>query len=397
MGKGQNEHLSIHKADESAMTSEDKRTRFRSPLAVGLILISVIAAMWYLGDHPISSWDFRNNLWFPSRLLLDGRSPYRVDLLTDLGNAVWMPAIIGIGFPLGWLDVTTASNLWFLISLAALSILIGVLAVKWRPSVANVAVVAVMVTAFLPTLTHLRLGQFTILATLLYLLVAFWKDRLPLPVAALMLALALSKPQLGILALPGLILAYYRDDGRKRALQLVGLLCFWIVVLAVPLFFGSSNWIEDYIAALRSNPSWAHPSMWFLVPSWLGPGGLWLWGIVALVISLAAFRLWLTRDVEEAIVWSLALTPLVTPYVWSWDFVMVLPLFAVTAMRSRNKLQLAILVFGYLVCWLIAWRILESNPNNVRYWWIPWYMILLALGASFAGEMYWKRGAQELL
>jgi hypothetical protein len=112
---------------------------------------------------------------------------------------------------------------------------------------------------------------------------------------------------------------------------------------------------------------------------------------------LAAFRLWLTRDVEEAIVWSLALTPLVTPYVWSWDFVMVLPLFAVTAMRSRNKLQLAILVFGYLVCWLIAWRILESNPNNVRYWWIPWYMILLALGASFAGDMYWKRGAQELL
>jgi hypothetical protein len=387
------ETLPGHDEIEPVTKRSSLPARTRTILTAGLLLFAAAMAIWYLQQNPILGWDFNNNIWIPAKLLIGGQSPYRVDLLHEAGNAVWMPAIIGISAPLGWLSFPTASNLWFLVNLTALSAIIALLAARQRPPVALVAITAMMAAAFPPTITHLRLGQFTILATFLFLAVAFLKERLPLPIAALMLALALSKPQLGLLVVPGLLLAYYREDGRKRALQLLGLILLWSVVLAAPLFLGSANWIGDFVAALLKNPSWVHPSMWLLLPRHLGPIGLWLWVVIVLILGVVSLRLWFTHKREEAILWSLALTPLLTPYIWSWDFVMVLPLFASTVMASKSRLQLAILGLGYLLCWLIVWQIAASDPNNVRYWWIPWFMILLVLLARFAGKSHKKRAA----
>jgi len=373
----------IEPANKKLSLSE-RQQRF---MAAGLILITIVAAAWYLQKTPILTWDFKNNVWIPARLLISGQSPYQVEVLNEAGNAVWMPVIVTLGTPLGWLSFPMASNLWFLVSLAALTAIIALLAAKQRPSVVVVAFAAIMAAAFPPTITHFRLGQFTILATLLFLAVAFLKERLPLPFVALLLVLALSKPQLGVLVVPGLLLAYYREDGRNKALQLAGLILLWSIVLATPLFLGSSTWYEDFIAAILRNPSWEHPSMWVILPKRMGQAGLWLWIGAVLILGVISLRLWLTHKREEAILWSLALTPLVTPYVWSWDFVMVLPLFVGTVMNAKSKVQLGILGFGYLLCWWIVWQIVTNDPNNVLYWWMPWYMILLVLGAKFAGNL----------
>lgn len=395
MSMGRDQYSSIDNQNEPVSADSGKQGRLL--LVLGLLLIVTVAAMWYLQSNPVLGWDFRFNLWLPSRLLVDGHSPYRVDLLDARGNAVWMPAIIGFGFPLGWLSYPTASNLWFLLNLAALSTIIALIAIRQRPSVALVAIVALMVVTFPPSLTNLRLGQITIIITLLFLAIAFLKDRLPLPVVALMIVLALSKPQLSVLVVPGLLLAYYREDGPKRVFTLLGMMALWTAILIIPLFFGSANWIADFVAALRKNPSYLHPSLWTVIPGWLGSTGLWFWGGAVVVLGVVSLRLWLTRRREEAILWSLAMTPLLTPYVWNWDFVMLLPLFASSMMGARNRLQQAILIIGYLICWIMIWQILNSDPSNVNYWWIPLYMILLVLGSSVASRIYEKLGPRRSL
>ena len=92
--------------------------------------------------------------------------------------------------------------------------------------------------------------------------------------------------------------------------------------------------------------------------------------------------MWLRIDPHEAIFWSLALTPLVTPYVWSWDFVMMLPLFAKTVMAVGNKLALILLGLGYLLCWYLMFRINSSdNFSNHLFWWVPWLLLATIIGA----------------
>ena len=144
------ELTSGHEQSEPAIYQSPTQSRLLTVLAAGLLLIAAVAAIWYLQKNPVRGWDFRNNMWIPARLLISGQSPYQVDLLNELGNAVWMPAIIGFGFPLGWLSFPTASNLWFLVSLIALSTIVALLAMKWRPSIGLVAIVAIMVAAFPP-------------------------------------------------------------------------------------------------------------------------------------------------------------------------------------------------------------------------------------------------------
>jgi hypothetical protein len=392
---GRDQYSSMDNQNEAANADSSKAGRLL--LVLGLLLIVAVAAMWYLQNNPVRGWDFQMNLWIPSRLLIDGHSPYRVELLHDIGNAVWMPTIIGFGFPLGWFSYPTASNLWFLLNLVALLAIIALIAIRQKPSAVLLAVVAVMVVTFPLSLTNLRLGQITIIITLFFLAIAFLKDRLPLPVVALMIVLALSKPQLGILVVPGLLLAYYREDGPRRAFTLLGMMALWTAILIVPLFFGSANWIADFVAALRKNPSYLHPSLWTVIPSWVGSTGLWFWGGAVVVLGVISLRLWLTRGREEAILWSLAMTPLLTPYVWNWDFVMLLPLFASSMMGAKNRLQQAILIIGYLICWIMIWQILNSDPSNVNYWWIPLYMILLVLGSSVASHIYEKRSPRRSL
>jgi hypothetical protein len=61
-------------------------------LALGLGL--TIGVIWFAANFSYVSWDFRNNLWGPAHLLVQGQSPYRLELFFERGNPVWMhPAI----------------------------------------------------------------------------------------------------------------------------------------------------------------------------------------------------------------------------------------------------------------------------------------------------------------
>jgi len=120
------------------------------------------------------SWDFRNNLWAPSYLMIHGQSPYNIDLLFSNSNAVWMPMIIGIFFPLGLMPLQQASNLWLVINFLALLFLIWISSSLRLPSRHFLFIAAITVFLFPPVITHLHLGQFSIGITILFLVVTIW-------------------------------------------------------------------------------------------------------------------------------------------------------------------------------------------------------------------------------
>ena len=359
------------------------RTRARTLIGISLIILTGVVMVWFLRDRPISGWDFQINLWEPASWLLSGQSPYGLDAVQDGIISVWMPAVIGALFPLGLLSRESASNIWFVINLMALLGSVMLAAGAKKPAVILLAISAVMVAVFPSTIAHLRIGQITILATFIYLVVVLFKDRLGLVISALLVVLALAKPQLGILAVPGIFFMTYRQGGWRDVAKFIGALLFWLFLLSIPLFIGFPGWLADFWLSMRQIPNdWLQPGLFTLLPLWLGSIGTLFWGVLALSLLGLNIWIWLRIDPEEAIFWSLALTPLVTPYVWSWDFVMILPLFAKTIMSVGNKLALIILGLGYLLCWILMFRINSSdNFSNHLFWWVPWLLLATITGA----------------
>jgi len=359
------------------------RRHWRTLFGITLIILTSAVMVWSLRSRPISGWDFRINLWEPTSWLVSGQSPYGLDAAQDGIISVWMPMIIGALFPLGLLSRETASNIWFVMSLMALLGSVILATGSKKPAVILLAISAVMVAVFPSTIAHLRIGQITILATFIYIVVVLYMDRLGLMICALLVVLALTKPQLGILAVPGILFMTYRQGGWRNSAKFAGLLILWSLLLTIPLFVGFPGWLTDFWSSMGQIPNdWLQPGLFTLFPLWLGSIGYLFWLVLVLLLVGLNIWIWLRIDPQEAIFWSLALTPLVTPYVWSWDFVMILPLFAKTMMSVGHKLSLILLGLGYLICWFLMFRINSSdNFSNQLFWWVPWLLMLTIAGA----------------
>jgi hypothetical protein len=79
---------------------------------------------------------------------------------------------------------------------------------------------------------------------------------------------------------------------------------------------------------------------------------------------------------REAAIWSLALTTLITPYVWSWDFVLLIPLLTSYLYQKMPRYSTWLLYFGLISCWgVIAYMKLTGQTSDELFWWVPWYLI----------------------
>jgi hypothetical protein len=242
-----------------------------------------------------------------------------------------------------------------------------------------------LLAAFLfpPTISHIQLGQFSTGITLIFLVVAIWQDKMPTYLASLLLAIALAKPQLAIFVLPGLLLSRYTDKGVRDTVLFVALLLASVLVLTIPLFVAYPAWFIDFVMTLQENPAWQQPSSLTILTSLSPSLGLFLWIALAVVGFLINIQLWLKLPVQKAVLWSLALTPLVTPYVWSWDFVMILPLFISSLFQIKAQPAFWLLVLGYAICWGLIIRVAYSGAlSNFYYWWVPWFLAGIIVGAT---------------
>lgn len=350
----------------------------------GIIGIAIFVALVVLNSQlGMYGWDFRNNLWVPAHLLVTGRSPYLVEQLFEIGNAVWMPPIIGATFPLGYLPRETATNIWFALNIMAYGGLIFMAMPRRKPAPIWLGI-AVLLLVILPAfLGHLSLGQISILIAALLL----WSVRLlrsdnKLGLTALLITLAATKPQLLILALPGILIAILRQKGWRAVIKFVAYGMGWTALLTLPLWLAYPDWLDGFFIALGRNHRWAHPSSLHMLQTTIGS----LWGTLAWVgFALAGLgitlKIWWQRPTNPSnMVWSLALTILITPYVWSWDFVLLVPLIVWTLFASRNLWARIIMSIGTSAAVIgMIWIRINSSNDDMFYWWFPWVIVISAV------------------
>jgi hypothetical protein len=347
-------------------------------VVVGLLLFCWVIALIAAGV-PSSAWDFRNNLWGPTHLLLDGRSPYRIDQLFEGGNSVWMPMALGAFLPLGGLTLSQASTLWNLICLVALLMCVAAASQMEKPYPFWLMAALVVYFLFPPTVSHFQYGQFTLIGLLLAFAVAdMLERRWKLWAVALALALMATKPQLGLLLGFGVLAWVLRTYRLWGVVRLLVWLSAWVIVLISPLFWLFPGWVEDFLQALERNPNWFHPSIFVLLRELWGDVGLVVWGLLLIAAVVAVVWLWLRVRPTLAVIWTMALTPLVTPYVWSYDFVLVLPLMTYALFNVQHVFVRVLWLIGAVLIWtpMITLK-LAGNTSDEIFWWVPWAVWLL--------------------
>jgi hypothetical protein len=366
--------------------------RFLLAILVGTIL--VLLALFVSSFPYPAGWDFRNNLWAPSYLLLQGQSPYNISVIYELGTAIWMPVVIGVFWPLGFLPLQQASNLWWAINLVALIAIVWISSSQKQPPKLLFVVTLMMAFIFPPTISHFSLGQITILVCLAVLVLANFDRKLHPLMIGILIAVFLSKPQLAIFILPGYLLAYLRENGFSQVFKIIFYTILGIGITSLPLFAIYPQWIPDFVGNLLGNPTWAHPSSLFILRAAFNNFGTVLWWLLLLAAFGVNLWLWAKLPKWEAVVWSLALTTLITPYVWSWDFVLLIPLLTSYLYRDFSRPSRWVLYAGFVSCWgLIAYLKLAGLTSDELNWWVPWYLTGMVLISIILDKVFAKSRA----
>ncbi len=365
----------------STLHTMKARTWIKAALPV-LMACLAAGAFWNLGG---GRKDFYNNLWAPAYLLVRGGNAYDTSSLSPELPPLWLPPAVGVFAPLGWLPEQAAARVWLLLSLAALAVMVF-LRLAPNSSIPTITLAGFMAFFFPPTVSHLVLGQFSILSALCCLLAAVCAARKRPWAEAFLLGLALAKPQLSFLAIAGLGFHHLRQESPAGAGRFGLHVGAAALAMSLPVILVSRGWLQSLASGFVRNPSWPHPSIVTFLRAWV-PAWAWpLWGLALAAGLFTCWRLWSTLPPREAMSWTLALTPLFSPYIWSWDFVLLLPawiqVFSRVGWQSRVFLLLA-----YLAGWAgMAAIQFSADFSNLRFWWVPlWYPGALAVIAWYDG------------
>lgn len=367
-----------------AALSKQTLKRFDTAVSVPVLLLITLFFVSIYWPRIIArtddfSTDFYNELWGPTRLLTKGQSPYHTASLNPILPAVWLPMVIGVFSPLGLLNAEIAARVWFIVNVLELLLMIGwSLRGKW--TVYSTVLVGFLVFFFPPVLNHILLGQFAITAIVCLLASAHFAEKRNDWLAAFLLALGLAKPQLGILAVFGLGVHYFRIGGFKLLLRFGAQTFLAAVLMSLPLFIAYPAWIPDWIASAQSNYTWIQPSLFSTLTQFFGASGTIPWALVALGGCIICLHIWKNNPPLPAMTWSLALTLIISPYLWSWDFVLLLPLWVETFAEANWKRKIFLFV-TYLIGWLgFAYVQHLPDSSNDMFWWFPlWFLVSIAL------------------
>jgi hypothetical protein len=340
-----------------------------------LVLISALSAVIFQNTVGARK-DFYNELWGPAYLFVHGNNPYDTLSLNPVLPAVWLPMGIVFFAPLGWLNETAAAQTWYLINVVELFVVLW-LALGDSKSALTAGLAGLFAFFFPLTINHFALGQFSITAMLGLSIAAKFAEKKKDWLAAFLLALALTKPQLGFFAAIGLGFFYFTSSGPRGAIQFYAKTFCVALILCLPFFIASPAWIQSWLANMQRNPSWAHPSIFLML------GGNWKnvsFGIALLAGIAATLFAWKKNSPEPAMQWTLGATAIFTPYIWGWDFVLLLPLWISTFARAhwKNKIFLTVV---YLLAWAgMLFSQISANGNNQAFWWVPlWFMGAIAI------------------
>lgn len=357
---------------------------YASILAFALMGILFAKLFWNLVQPRM---DFYNELWGPAYLLVHGQSPYDTTSLNTNLPAAWFPMAIGFFFPLGWLSEKTAQQGWFIFCILELGAIIYI-AQGGKRSLYNTGMITLLSLFFPSTLYHFYIGQISITVTLCLVLAVHLAQRDRHWLSAFFVAVAVSKPHLALLTVLGLSFYYYQNAKLKGMFSFWGRILVISLALCIPLFVAYPNWIPDALHAMTQNPIWSYPSLFVLFQRYFDKWGYLLWVLTSIFTIWINHSIWKKLSPVNAAYWSLALAPLVSPYVGSWDFVILLPLLTCTFAAINWKRKVIFVIF-YILAWYQMAQIqaLEVSHNHY-FWWVPlWF-----LGVS-AALTNWKEAA----
>jgi Glycosyltransferase family 87 len=365
-------------------------TAFNRPrqIVTAILLGFAFCGLFVIARAPDKSyWDFRNNVWAVTQLVLAGQSPANPDSLgrlsaqigQPLARGVWGPTIVLLAGPLAMMDWRSAGALWLILNIAALWGIVFLVTARFDRRPAHLVGLVVLCALFPPTLAHLELGQVSLLLAVVALLALSSLARGRADLTGGLLTLNLIKPQFLVLLLP-LALFWAWRHGAARGLAAGFTLALFGQAVALSLLW--PGWQRDYRTILLLNPQWDQPNLLSWLNTYVSPELAWaLWGCaVVLGIGLVS---WLSQNsLWESGLWALALTPMLSPYAWSWDFVLCLPLVLHTLTRPHAAFKL--MLYGFIaICVSIAAMHFFDWNGDAAYVWVPPLLLLLCAASSW--------------
>ena len=191
----------------------------------------------------------------------------------------------------------------------------------------------------------------------------------------LLIVLGAAKPQLTILIYPGIIASTYQHQGWRGLARLLGASLAMLSICLLPLFVFHPGWVSGFLEVVRYvlNIQWDLPTPFVQLTLHLGKTGLRIWFLLFIASLALSLYLWLQKGAKTGMLWSMALTPLVTTYCSSWDFTLLLPLFFWLFLNFRSIWSRAGLIVGMLLVDIlqIIPRLGKNDVPDGLQWWIP--------------------------
>jgi len=262
-------------------------------------------------------------------------------------------------FYLGLLPAQAAATLWFELNLVMLFLSIWFLTDGWDGRLRLVAFPLSLM--FLPVLGALSVGQYDFPVLLGTSLLVYSLRKETVALTTLGAVLLTFKPHVGALILLSMLvylIASRNNFGRRamRSILIVG------VVLFITGFVADPAWIVSYPKMLLNYQGEGNVSscsecaslpVW--LSRWLFDGSLAKAAMIAvglLVVLVGLFfvvRKALFKTPESFLTSALLVTLLVSPYLYNYDFILLLAPFAILVHVKGNILQKIIVVICYLV------------------------------------------------
>jgi hypothetical protein len=287
-------------------------------------------------------------------------------------------------FYLGLLPAQAAATLWFEINLLMLFLSVWLLTEGWSGRLRLIAFPLSLF--FLPVLGALSVGQYSFPVLLGASLLIYSLRKGNGSLAALGVVLLTFKPHLGALILVSALvwLIYRRGDFEKRVLRLVLIAAALLSILGL---LADPAWVASYPRMLLNYQNEGNVSacsecaslpVW--LSRWLFDGSLALAaGIAVLLLILLAAVTFLNRRALLAspmllLASAVLVTLLVSPYLYNYDFLLLLVPFAVLVRRAKPD-RIVIVFLCYLIptIALLVW----GRLGNIAL--LPVTMVLTAL------------------
>jgi len=282
------------------------------------------------------------------------KAPLEIDFIPQFAYPPWFALST---FYLGWFSIQSAAVLWFEINLVMLFLSIWFLTEGWKPLLRLLAFPAGLF--FYPVLGALAIGQYDF-PVLLGTAMLIYSIRHKQPIlTALGMSLLTFKPHLGgLILVAGLIHLFLRRDAFGRRALLYSIAAG--ISLFILGFVASSTWPLAYLNSLLNYRELGHItscseciSLPILLSRWLFDGQLITAAWIALLLFiLFLFVFYLTRSLwkpaELLLTGVLLVTLLVSPYLYNYDFILLLVPFAILLYKSNWIEKITVLLCYFI-------------------------------------------------